>query len=108
MFQPVRVIRLGTEEVKKYAILNKKDGGGGGDSEDEEDYDRFGSSFSWSSTPTIPLPVPTTSTPREDRELYPEEEEALANDPEAQEWLDTYTERVPEGTTLKVLLLLLL
>jgi hypothetical protein len=77
--KPVRIIRLGTEEVKKYAILGtKKDGeGGDGDSEDE-DYDR------------------------EDRELYPHEEEAMQNDEEVQEWLDNYTERIPEGTTLKV------
>jgi len=74
---PVRIIRLGTEEVKKYAIINKKDTLDNTD--DEEDYDR------------------------EDREeLYEDEEEAMENDPEAQAWLNSYTERQPEGTTLKV------
>jgi len=74
---PVRIIRLGTEEVKKYAIINKKDTLDNTD--DEEDYDR------------------------EDREeLYEDEEEAMENDPEAQAWLNNYTERQPEGTTLKV------
>ena len=56
----VRIIRLGTEEVKKYAIINKKEGVEGTD-DDDEDYDR------------------------EDREeLYEDEEEAMENDPEAQ------------------------
>jgi len=74
---PVRIIRLGTEEVKKYAIINKKDTLDNTD--DEEDYDR------------------------EDREeLYEDEEEAMENDPEAQAWLNNYTERQPEATTLKV------
>jgi len=74
---PVRIIRLGTEEVKKYAIINKKDTLDNTD--DEEDYDR------------------------EDREeLYEDEEEAMENDPEAQAWLNNYTERQPEMTTLKV------
>ena len=77
--KPVRIIRLGTEEVKKYAILGKKkEGQEEADSEDEEDYDR------------------------EDRELYPHEEEAMQNDEEVQDWLDNYTERIPEDTTLKV------
>merc|ERR1719312_1463530 len=74
---PVRIIRLGTEEVKKYATINKKNTLDNTD--DEEDYDR------------------------EDREeLYEDEEEAMENDPEAQAWLNSYTERQPEGTTLKV------
>jgi len=75
---PVRIIRLGTEEVKKYAIINKKDTLDNTD-DDDDDYDR------------------------EDREeLYEDEEEAMENDPEAQAWLNSFAERQPEGTTLKV------
>ena len=62
----VRIIRLGTEEVKKYAIINKKEGVEGTD-DDDEDYDR------------------------EDREeLYEDEEEAMENDPEAQVQVTQY------------------
>ena len=76
----VRIIQLGTEEVKKYAIFNKKEGTANTDDDDDDDhYDR------------------------EDREeLYEDEEEAMENDPEAKAYLDNYCEKMPELTTLKV------
>ena len=78
----VRIIRLGTEEVKKYAILNKKDNTNPPDEDDDDDdgYDR------------------------EDREeLYDDEEEAMENDPEAKAYLDSFgIDKMPEQTTLKV------
>ena len=78
----VRIIRLGTEEVKKYAILNKKDHVNNTDEDDDDDdgYDR------------------------EDREeLYDDEEEAMENDPEAKAYLDSYcSNKTPELTSLKV------
>ena len=76
----VRIIQLGTEEVKKYAIFNKKNGTANTDDDDDDDhYDR------------------------EDREeLYEDEEEAMENDPEAKAYLDNYCEKMPEMTTLKV------
>ena len=78
----VRIIRLGTEEVKKYAILNKKDSVGldNTDEDDDDDYDRV-----------------------DREELYEDEEEAMENDPECKAYLDSYcVEKAPELTTLKV------
>ena len=75
----VRIIRLGTEEVKKYAIINKKENTEY-DDDDDDGYDR------------------------EDREeLFEDEEEAMENDPEARAYLDSYcSDKTPEITTLKV------
>ena len=72
----IKIIRMGTEEVKKYAIIDHKEN----DEDDDDDYDR------------------------EDREeLYEDEVEAMENDPEAKAYLDSYcTDRTPEMTTLKV------
>ena len=78
----VRIIQLGTEEVKKYAIFNKKEGTANTDDDDDDDQDHYD---------------------REDREeLYEDEEEAMENDPEAKAYLDNYCEKMPELTTLKV------
>ena len=78
----VRIIQLGTEEVKKYAIFNKKEGTANTDEDDDDDQDHYD---------------------REEREeLYEDEEEAMENDPEAKAYLDNYCEKMPEITTLKV------
>ena len=78
----VRIIQLGTEEVKKYAIFNKKEGTANTDDDDDDDQDHYD---------------------REEREeLYEDEEEAMENDPEAKAYLDNYCEKMPEITTLKV------
>jgi len=80
---PVRIIRLGTEEVKKYAIIRKKennivDGEDDDDEDDDEDYHR------------------------EDREIREdtEDEEAETNK-EISDWLNNY-DKQPEETTLRV------
>ena len=78
----VRIIRLGTEEVKKYAIINKKGSAAldNTDEDDDDDYDRV-----------------------DREELFEDEEEAMENDPEAKAYLDSYCiEKAPELTTLKV------
>ena len=73
----IKIIRMGTEEVKKYALINKD---GGEEDDDDDDFDR------------------------EDREeLYDDEVEAMENDPEAKAYLDSYClDKTPEVTTLKV------
>ena len=76
----VRIIRLGANEGKKYAVLDKK---GSAAIADEDGYD--------------------DDYDREDREeLYEDEEEAMENDPEAKAYLDSYCDKMPEMTTLKV------
>lgn len=73
----VRIIRLGTEEVKKYAIFTKKTGEE--EDSDDDDYDR------------------------EDREIsFVHDDETGETSQEMEEWLDNYTEREPEETSLKV------
>ncbi|XP_023321492.1 protein bfr2 [Eurytemora carolleeae] len=73
----LKIIQLGTEEVKKYAILNKKDGEE--DSDDDDDFDR------------------------EDRDIsFNHDDDGRETNEEMEKWLDNYTDRIPEETTIKV------
>jgi len=70
-----KIIQLGSDEVKKYAILNK------GEDEDDDDDDDFD---------------------REDRDISFMDNDTEEETKEMTEWLDTYTDRAPEETTIKV------
>ena len=63
---PVRIIRLGREEVNKYGVINKKEILVSTD--DEEDYNG-----------------------EDGEEFYEDVEEAMENDPEAQAWLNNHS-----------------
>lgn len=83
---PVRIIRLGTEEVKKYAIIRKKENMD--DEDDDDDYHREDTEI------------------REDTEDEENEEGIQDRDSETNkeisDWLNNYDDKQPEETTLRV------
>jgi len=81
---PVRIIRLGTEEVKKYAIIRKKENME--DEDDDDDYHREDTE----------IRVDT-----EDEGEEGESQEAETNK-EISDWLNNYDDKQPEETTLRV------